>query len=80
MIEAKVSYYEYRERGGVQVTLDAEFSYVENLTEFLEKLRGPVVAPPEVGKDGKLNKKEPIKSSDYLLDAARPIKEKKETS
>ncbi len=47
MIKAKVSYYEYREKGGVQVTLEQEFSYPENLTQFLDKIRGPVVAPDQ---------------------------------
>lgn len=57
MIKARISYYEYRERGGVQVTVDLKCSYIENLVEFLEKLRGPVVAPPEVGEDGMLKEK-----------------------
>lgn len=67
----------------------------DELKKILRELRGPIVAPPEVGEDGKLKEKKEVKlpanvelptqkgvtyPSDYLSEAARPIKEEKETA
>ena len=60
MLEAKVSYYEYRKRGGVQITYDVKFGTPEDLAIFLDKVLGPVVAPPEVGEDGMLKEKKEL--------------------
>jgi hypothetical protein len=43
----KIDYYEYRERGGVNVRLDLEVSSPQEVTKLLENLRGPIKQKPE---------------------------------
>ena len=46
-MESKISYYEYRERGGTQIDVNIDARTVEELEVILLKLRGRPVTPPD---------------------------------
>ena len=46
-METKISYYEYRERGGTQVDIAASLRTTKELEDALLELRGKQVTPPE---------------------------------
>ena len=46
-MDTKIGYYEYRERGGTQVDVNAAPRTAAELEVLLQELRGPQVAPPE---------------------------------
>ena len=48
-MESKISYYEYRERGGTQVDVNIDARTAAELEGALNELRGPQVAPPPGG-------------------------------
>lgn len=46
-MQVRIDYYEYRERGGVNVKLELEVQSPQEITKLLENLRGPIATKPE---------------------------------
>ncbi len=81
-MKTRISYYEYRKEGGTHVDIDLpEVESVDELKKVLRELRGPVVAPPEVGEDGMLKEKQEVEPPASIKEAVESfIKGKKETA